>query len=243
MTQPTTTPSPQQPSTPAAPTAPAAPAAPAQPAAPAAPTGAPAQAPATSGQGGTPQQQPTEPKTFTQDELEGILKDRLGRERQGWEARLAEQNKALAAALGYKDPAAAPDPADAVKAAQASAEAALQRADTASARALAIAAGIPKESIPVFMRLVDVAGALKDVDRADDAAVETALQAAVDEALAAAPAFKASPVAASSGGDRSAVTSDGKKIWTRDELAKLSEAELIRHADDIASAQAEGRIR
>lgn len=238
MTDTTTTP--QQPSTPAdSGQAPAT-----QPAAPAAPAGEQTPAPATNGQGGTPQQPTSQGnKTFTQSQLDEILKDRLGRERQTWENKLAEQNKALAAALGYKDPAAAPDPADAVKAAQASAEAALQRADTASARALAIAAGIPKESIPVFMRLVDVAGALKDVDRADDAAVETALQAAVDEALAAAPAFKASPVAASSGGDRSAVTSDGKKIWTRDELAKLSEAELIRHADDIASAQAEGRIR
>lgn len=234
-----TTTSPQQPAAPAD-SGPAT-----TPAAPAAPADAPAQAPATSGQGGTTQQQPAagqgEPK-FTQADLDRVIADRLGRERAGWETKLAEQNKALAAALGFKDPSDAPDPAAAVKAAQAAADAALQRADTASARALAIAAGIPKESIPVFMRLVDVAGALKDVDRGDDTAVEAALQGAVDEVLKAAPQFKASPVASSSGGDR-AVTTDGKKIWTRDELANMSEAELIKNADEIAKAQAENRIR
>jgi len=143
--------------------------------------------------------------TLTQERLDQIIGDRLGKAQKTWQQQQAEQQKKLAAALGITDPDEPVDPAKALEETSARATAAEQRADRAEAKALALAAGVNPKRIDTFIRLVDHVAALKDVDRADEAAVTTALAAAVNAELEAAPEFKAGAgpvVPSSSGGDR-----------------------------------------
>lgn len=187
------------------------------PAAPPAPTSQPpaappAPAPAPPANGApTPQPTPSngqpqgEPKTFTPDDVNRIVTERLAKAEQSWQqkqdAANAERNKQLAAVFGITDPNATPDPAKLLEQAQQQATAAQQRADNAEAKALALAAGVKPDRLDLFLRLVDVTGALKDVDRSKSDAASTALKTAVDGALTAAPEFKGAVLPGSSGGD------------------------------------------
>lgn len=183
------------------------------------------------------------PLNLTQTQLDQIIGDRLTRAQQSWDTRQAEQNKALAAALGITDPNATPDPAKLVADAQAAATAAQTRADTADARSLALAAGVKADRVDLFLRLVDVGGALKDVDRSKGDAITGALTTAVTTALTAAPEFKGTTVPPASGGDRSGGQPAQGRIYTRDELSKMSPDQLVAINDDLQKAAAEGRIQ
>ncbi|ACU35595.1 hypothetical protein [Actinosynnema mirum] len=150
---------------------------------------------------GTPAAQPVqqatpaaEAKTFTQQDLDRILTERLGRQ----EKTLTEK---FAQVFGITDPNAAVDPAKALADAQAQATAALARADQADARALAVAAGVRPEHVETFTRLVDLSPLAK-LDRSDAGAVTAAIKAQVDAALVGAPMFKGAALPAASGGDR-----------------------------------------
>ncbi|OZM73986.1 hypothetical protein CFN78_06775 [Amycolatopsis antarctica] len=184
-----------------------------QPADPAAPPAAPPagqQPPATTppaGDGSTPPAEPAKPgddagKRFTQADLDRIISDRLGKAEQSWQQKQTEQNKKLAALLGGEDPDQV-DPAKALEDAQGTASKAVQRADRAEAKALALAAGIKPERVERFVKLCDISGALDGVDRGDDAKVQAAIQSAVDSALEDVPEFKGTNLPQSSGGDRS----------------------------------------
>lgn len=144
-------------------------------------------------------------KTFTQADLDRIIGDRLTRAEQTWQQKqdeaAAERNKQLAAVFGITDPNATPDPAKLLEQAQQQATAAQQRADTAEAKAVALAAGVKPERLDLFLRLADVSGVLKDVDRSKPEAAGVALKSAVDAALTAAPEFKGSALPSASGGD------------------------------------------
>lgn len=130
-----------------------------------------------------------------------IVTERLAKAEQSWQAKQTEQMQKLAEAFGWQDPNATPDPAKLLEQAQSQATAAQQRADNAEAKTLALAAGVKPERLDLFLRLVDVAGALKDVDRSKGDAASTALKTAVDGALTAAPEFKGAVLPGSSGGD------------------------------------------
>lgn len=195
------------------------PSAPAQPAAPA------GQQPA---QGTTPAE-----KTFTQADLDRIINDRLKQQEQSLTKKFGE-------VFGVTDPNATTDPAKLLEQAQQQATAAQQRADLADARSLAALAGVSKDHIDLFLKLVDL-GPLKDVDRANTAAVSAAIQQQVDAALTAAPMFKGSALPAASGGDRQAAAT-GKRTYTRAELETMPADQLAAIADDLQDAAREGRI-
>lgn len=136
-------------------------------------------------------------KTFTQADLDRIINERLDKQQTAF-------RKQFAQALGIEDPNAAPDPAKVVEESQQRVTAAEQRADLADARSLAALAGVSKDHVDLFLKLVDL-GPLKTVDRSDSAAVSATIKAQVDAALAAAPMFKGSTLPAASGGDRQGV--------------------------------------
>lgn len=238
MTDTTTTP--QQPSTPADSSgqAPAT-----QPATPAAPAGEQTPAPATNGQGGTPQQpaqqpaqqgaQQGEPK-FTQADLDRIINDRITRERES-------QQKQWMAALGIQDPNAAKDPQQAAKAAQEQAATATQFAVDTLAEAVALSAGIKPDRVPVFLAVAKQAGLLTNVDLAKPTEARTALTAALTAKAGEFPEWKASTVAPSSGGDRG-VPQNGKRQWAKSELDNMSHAEMEKNLPEVQAALAEGRV-
>ena len=77
------------------------------------------------------------------------------------------------------------------------------QAQTAMAESLAAQAGIKPERVEMFVRLVDLSGALNGVDPTDLTAVRGAIKAAVDQTAASLPEFKAGAgLPAASGGDR-----------------------------------------
>lgn len=229
---------------------------------PAAPQGAPAPAPATTPPAATPpvptpppsgapaapavptapaSTQPAAPaaaepsKTFTQDDLDRILTDRLARQEKTFTDKFAQ-------ALGITDPNAVVDPAKALADSQAALSTAQSFAQASAAEALALAAGIKPEKVGDFVRLVDLKGALKNIDAADPAAVRAALKTAVDTKATAYPEWTGSALPGSSGGDRSGAAGNGKKTWTRDEISKLSQDDLAKNADELMAAYAENRI-
>jgi len=145
--------------------------------------------------------QPTAPATdapkFTQADLDRILDDRMTRFEKSFNTKMAQ-------ALGITDPAAEVDPVKALEAEKKTTATERTRADLADARSLATLAGVSKEHVETFLKLVDL-GPLKTLDRTDPAAVTAAIQKQVDAALTAAPMFKGSALPAASGGDRQGV--------------------------------------
>ncbi len=234
---PVTTPAAPQgaPTTPATPTAPAAP-----PPVPSPPPSAPAPAVPTAPAGAEPAD--GTPLSLTQEKFDALVKERLDRAQQSWDSKQAQKDKALAAALGFTDPNADVDPVKALAASQTALTNAQAFAQASAAEALALAAGIKPDKVGDFVRLVDLKGALKDVDAADPAAVRAALKTAVDTKATAYPEWTGSALPGSSGGDRSGVAGNGKKTWTRDEISKLSQDDLAKNADELMAAVAEGRI-
>lgn len=232
------TPNPANPPAPT-PTPPAAPPAPV----PTPPANPPAPQPTPPAQPPTPSGQQGSEKTFTQADVERILKDRMDRFEKSVADKQGEQLKKLAEAMGWQNPEAAKDPAELVKQAQAQATAEQQRADLADTRALALAAGVKADRIDLFTKLIDVGDVLKDVDRGDANAVSAALKSAVDSALSSAPEFKGSALPPSSGGDRGQPSANGKRVYTRTELQNMPQSELRKIAADLQLAAREGRIK
>jgi hypothetical protein len=178
-------------------------------------TPAPAAAPATTEPAPATE---TAGKTFTQADLDRLINDRLQRAEQSWTEKQAEERRKLAAALGIEDPSAPLDPAKALEDERAGRTAEQQRADRAEVRALALAAGVKKDRVAAFARLVDVAGALEGVDRSDEKAVTDALDKAVAAELDATPEFKGATLPSSSGGDRSG---GGTQTVTLEQFKKM----------------------
>lgn len=222
MTQPAaTTPAPAEPtSQPAEPTT-------ATPPVPTPPPSAPTQTQAPT------EQQPAE-KNFTQADLDRILTERLDRQEKAFTDRLAK-------AFGVEDPAAVKDPAKLLEASQQETQTYRNLAINSTAEALALAAGIKPERIEMFARLVDLSGALKNVDATDPTAVRTAIKTAVDAKAEGLPEWKGTTLPSSSGGDRQQ-SPNGKPTYTRQQIEGMSPAELAANADALAEAASEGRI-
>lgn len=136
------------------------------------------------------------PKTFTQAELDQYAAKARAAERAQWA-------KKVQGVFGEGTP---DDPAAALKQAQERTATFQQQAQTAMAESLAVQAGIKPERVEMFVRLVDLSGALNGVDPTDLAAVRGAIKTAVDTTAAGLPEFKASAgLPAASGGDRQGV--------------------------------------
>lgn len=151
-----------------------------------------------------------EGKTFTQADVDRMINDRLERDRKTWGDKEAERNKKLAAALGLAEDDTV-DPAKALEDAQGATVKAVERADRAEAKALALAAGVKPERVERFVKLCDLS-ALSDVDHSDEAKVSAALKSAVDSALEDVPEFKGNTVPAASGGDRAGSAPQGVTV-------------------------------
>jgi hypothetical protein len=120
--------------------------------------------------------------------------------------RLAAQEKALMAkfakAFGVAPQDA--DPAKVAEQAQQQAGTYQKQAQAAMAESLAVLAGIKPDHVARFVKLVDLTGALKDVDPTDGTAVRAAIKTAVDAEAKLLPEWKGGALPASSGGDRQA---------------------------------------
>lgn len=176
-----------------------------------------------------------EPK-LTQAEVDAIVEKRLARERKAWEKRQADE-KAKAEM----------DDAERAKAEKAEAEKAVEEArqevlttkvETAAER-YAIAAGVKADRVTKFLRLVD----LDLDDLTDDGKVDgDAVKKLIDAEVAANPEFKGTTSkGGASGGDD--FGGDGKKIWTRAEVAKLSQDEFEKHEKEILEQLGAGSIK
>ncbi|MDQ0377950.1 hypothetical protein [Amycolatopsis thermophila] len=164
-------------------------------------------------------------KTFTQADLDRIISDRLGKAEQSWQQKQADQNKKIAQALGLA-PDEEVDPAKALEQAQTTATQAQERADRAEAKVLAAAAGINPKRVDAFVKLCEISGALKGVDRSDEKAVAAAIKGAVEKGVEEYPEFKGGTLPNASGGDRSGgqqqtVTLEQFKAMDVDERTKL----------------------
>lgn len=147
------------------------------------------------------EQQPAAPaapeagKTFTQADLDRITGQARAAERAQWAKKLAD-------VFGEGTPS---DPAAALKQAQEQTATFQRQAQTAMAESLAAQAGIKPERVEMFVRLVDLSGALNGIDPTDLTAVRGAIKSAVDTTAAGLPEFKGSALPAASGGDRQGV--------------------------------------
>lgn len=155
------------------------------------PSGAPATPPAGQ-QGGE--------KTFTQTDVERILKDRMDRFEKSVAEKQTDAMKKLAEVMGWQDPAAAKDPAELLKQAQQETGAVRNVAVAAVAEALALRAGIKPERIETFVAIAEKANLFKDVDLTD-ASARAALQAAVEKKAGEFPEWKGATLPGASGGD------------------------------------------
>jgi hypothetical protein len=202
-------------------------------------------APATGPQQPAATQQATPPKptpppggekTFTQADLDRIINERLTRQEKTLGDKLAEL-------FGGKpaDGGGAVKPEAVLQQAQQMLDTARTTANTATAEALAAAAGIKPERIATFIGLANLTGVLKDVDQNDGVAVKAAIKAAVDAKAAEFPEWKTTTAPPASGGDRSGAPG-GKKTYTRVQLDAMTQDELAANADDIVAASREGRI-
>jgi len=174
------------------------------------------------------------PKTFTQDDLDRILTDRLARQEKAFTDKFAQ-------ALGITDPNAVVDPAKALAEAQEATQAAYGLAHSSTAEALALAAGIKPDKVQDFVRLVDPKAVLKDVNPTDAAAVRAALNTAVAAKAASHPEWTGSALPAASGSDLQ-VQPNGKRIYSRAELKGMTQQDLRAIAGDLQLAASEGRI-
>ncbi|HEU5475699.1 MAG TPA: hypothetical protein VFV67_34090 [Actinophytocola sp.] len=150
---------------------------------------------------GPPAQPPADPAgdkpaddgaKFTQADLDRIINDRLTRAQQSWQAQQAERDKKIAALFGGApaDGDSALTAEQVLEQAQQITQTARDEANHAKAEALALAAKIKPERLDTFVKLVDLRGALADVDGNDATAVRTAIKAAVDAKVAEFPEWK-----------------------------------------------------
>ncbi|WP_410652113.1 hypothetical protein [Amycolatopsis sp. cmx-4-54] len=177
-------------------------------------------------------------KRFTQADVDAIIHKRMS----GLEKSLGAK---LATVFGGApaDGDGTVKPEDVLKRAEDILTSARNTANTATAEALATAAGIKPERIATFIGLANLSGVLKDVDQNDAAAVKSAIKAVVDAKAAEFPEWKVSTVAAASGPNLTPGTAgNAKPTYTRADLEKMSPAELASKADELAAAAAEGRI-
>jgi hypothetical protein len=191
-------------------------------------------------------QQPAAPaqgdaKTFTQDELDHHLNDRMDRFKKSMGAEFAKLFGIDVAGEG----GAKPDAEQVLAQARQVVEQAQTRANTATARSFA-ATSVRDDRIDTLVGMIDVNAALANVDANDANAVNTAIKAAVDAEAAKFPEWSrtaAPQLPGSSTANPNQQTGDGKRIYTRAELQAMSQRDLAAIADDLALANREGRIK
>lgn len=116
-------------------------------------------------------------KTFTQAELDEIIKKRLAREKKSWEQQLEEEKKKAAMTEAERLKAEKEEAERKAKEAQ---QAANQRLITAEAKVQAAALGVKPEKLSYVLKLAD----LSDVEVDENGSVdEKAVKAAVEKVL------------------------------------------------------------
>ncbi|MCE5322135.1 DUF4355 domain-containing protein [bacterium] len=166
-------------------------------------------------------------KTFTQTEVDDIVKKRLGRERKSWEsAQEEERNKAQ---MTEAEKAKAEKEA-AEKKAKDTSTAANTRVIRAEAKVQALAAGIKADRLNYALRMLD----LSDIDVDDNGEPDTgAIKTAVEALLKDVPELKATaPDGNDKGGSDGFHGNDGKPL-TDEIIADMSPAEMARRMPEI----------
>lgn len=169
-----------------------------------------------------------------QARIDAAVTARLAKERKKWDA---EQRTAAERAKMDEADRLKAEQADKDKASDERLSAVNGRLVRAEVKSVALAAGVSKEKLARFMKIVDLDGI--DVD--DDGDVdEDAADKAVKAALAEMPEFAtATGATGSSGGEHNG--RQGGKVWTRAEVDKLTAAEFEKHeAEIMAQMQASG---
>lgn len=171
-------------------------------------------------------------KKFTQADLDKAINERIARERKKHERALRAAQRKTKTEGGRTG-----DDGEATKKANA-------RAVKAEARAAAIAAGVPKDRAARFVGLAD----LDDIESllTDDGDVdEAAIEALVEDTLEEWPEFKPTEKgkAGASGAEGHGGEKRKTKVWTRSEIAELSEKEYEEHREEIQDQIRRGLVK
>lgn len=194
--------------------------------------------------GGTPGAAPTQDaptptadsgKTFTQEELDRIIGERLASRDKTWEQKLKDAQ----ATAGKSELEAAQIKAQqAEERAAALAKTAAERVTAAEAKAVALSLGTKPDRVAALIKHADLTAAVDDDGNVDDSKV----RAAIEKALTDFPEWKATTTVSASGGDIKPGSGSDKPTFTRAQIEGMSQDELIRRVDEINEAMADGRV-
>jgi len=165
-------------------------------------------------------------KTFTQEDIDRVLKDRLARERKAWDKEQADAKKQAEMSEAEKLKAAKDE-------AEAKATEAMSKADAkiikAEAKVQALAAGVKPERVDALLKLADISSVTIGDDGEPDAKT---LKAAVEAALKEYPEFKAGAGTSGRSGDdfSGGTNTDGLTV---EKILEMSPAEMAKNMPAI----------
>jgi hypothetical protein len=178
--------------------------------------------------------------TMSQADLDALINRKVGKAR----SKSEEEFKAWLDRQAMDDTARAQaEKADAEKAVAEAKREVLETRAHAAAERLAIDAGVPAKRAPKFLRAL---GLNVDDITSDEAVDEAAIRSKIEAELQDDPAWK---TGSSNGGGSGASggefnQGDGRaKVWTRAEVAKLTQEEYEKHEDEILAQVASGGIK
>lgn len=173
---------------------------------------------------------PTEGKTFTQDELDRLIQQRLQRERKKWEQQLEEERRKAAMTEAERLKA---EKEEAERRAQEAQQQAAQRLIQAEAKVVAVEAGVKPDRIPYVLRLADLSSVDVDENGQVDA---TALRAAIEAVLRDVPELKGATTApGKSGADFTGGTGTiDRNPWSKEHWNLTEQGRIFRENPELA---------
>lgn len=169
-------------------------------------------------------------KTFTQEDLDRLIQQRLQRERKKWEQQLEEERKKAAMTEAERLKAEKEEAERRAQEAQASAN---QRLLQAEAKVVALELGVKADRIPYVLRLAD----LSDVEVGDDGNIDAkALRDAVEAVLRDLPELKAvaQPPGPSGGDFNGGGSAADKNPWSKEHFNLTEQGRILREDPERA---------
>lgn len=169
-------------------------------------------------------------KTFTQEELDRLIQQRLQRERKKWEQQLEEERKKAAMTEAERLKV---EKEEAERKAREAQQQAAQRLVQAEAKVVALELGVKPDRIPYVLRLADLSG----VDVGDDGVVDAkALRDAIEAVLRDVPELKGSMTPGKSGAEFSAGggTVD-RNPWSKEHFNLTEQGRIMRENPQLAA--------
>lgn len=170
-------------------------------------------------------------KTFTQEDLDRLIQQRLQRERKKWEQQLEEERKKAAMTEAERLKAEKEEAERRAQEAQASAN---QRLINAEARVQAVTLGIRPERVAYALKLADLSAVdVDDSGNPDEAAIKAALEAVLKDL----PELKGAPAPQGpSGADFNGVSSAAdKNPWSKEHFNLTEQGRILKENPELAA--------